>query len=63
MNKIVEPVVYVAVFSALAYYAYRMIKSGLEPPPEEYVPDGIEAELYMDNNPDRYPDFQMSWDG
>jgi hypothetical protein len=35
MNKIVEPLVYVAVFSALAYYAYRMIKSGLEPPPLE----------------------------
>lgn len=63
MSKILEPVVYVAAFSALAYYAYRMIKDGLQPPPEEYVPDGIEAELYMDNNPDKYPDFQMSWDG
>jgi hypothetical protein len=62
MSKIIQPFFYVAVFSALAYYAYRMIKAGLEPPPEEYVPDGIEAELYMDSEPEKYPDFQMSWD-
>lgn len=35
MDKIVEPVFYVAAFSAFAYYAYRMIKAGLEPPPME----------------------------
>lgn len=63
MNKLIEPAVYVAVFATLSYCAYRMIKNGLQPPPEEYVPDGIEAELYMDGNPDKYPDFQMSWDG
>lgn len=32
-----------------------------EPEPE-YVPDGIEAELYMDSEPAKYPDFQMQWD-
>lgn len=32
-----------------------------EPKPE-YVPDGIEAELYMDSEPDKYPDFHMQWD-
>lgn len=62
MNKLIESAVYVAAVAVLSYYAYRMIKSGLEPPPEEYVPDGIEAELYMDNNPDKYPDFQIQWD-
>lgn len=62
MNKLIEPAIYIAVFSALAYYAYKCIQDGLKPPPEEYVPDGIEAELYMDDNPDKYPDFQMSWD-
>lgn len=35
MNKIIEPVVYVATFAALAYYAYRSIKDGLQPPPIE----------------------------
>lgn len=63
MSKIIQPFFYVVAVVGFTYYAYRMIKSGLEPPPEEYVPDGIEAELYMDDNPDKYPDFQMSWDG
>lgn len=63
MNKIIQPFFYVVVGAVFAYCAYRMIKNGLQPPPEEYVPDGIEAELYMDGNPDKYPDFQMSWDG
>ena len=35
MSKLVEPAVYVAAFAALSYYAYRMIKSGLHPPPLE----------------------------
>lgn len=35
MNKIIEPFVYIAAFSALAYYAYKSIKDGLEPPPME----------------------------
>jgi hypothetical protein len=35
MNKLIEPAVYVAVVAALSYYAYRMIKDGLRPPPVE----------------------------
>lgn len=32
MSKAILPLFYVAAFSALAYYAYRSIKSALEPP-------------------------------
>lgn len=36
MNKIVEPIVYVVTFSALAYAAYRVVKDAWDnPPPEE----------------------------
>jgi hypothetical protein len=32
MSKAILPLFYVAAFSALAYYAYRSIKSALQPP-------------------------------
>lgn len=35
MSKIIQPFFYVVAVAGFAYYAYRMIKSGLEPPPEE----------------------------
>lgn len=51
MNKLIEPAVYVAVFAALSYYAYRMIKSGLTEPEPTYEPDSYEAALMMDASP------------
>ena len=51
MSKLIEPAVYVAVVAALSYYAYRMIKSGLQEPEPEYIPDSYEAALMMDASP------------
>ena len=52
MSKFIEPAVYVATIAALSYYAYRMIKSGLEEPPEPtYEPASYEAALFMDSSP------------
>ena len=51
MNKLIEPVFYVAAVGALAYYAYRMIKSGLEPPEPTYEPASYEAALFMNSSP------------
>lgn len=51
MNKLIEPVVYVAALAALSYYAYRMIKNGLEEPEPVYEPDSYEAALMMDASP------------
>ena len=52
MNKLIEPVFYVAAFAALSYYAYRMIKSGLDEPPEPtYEPASYEAALFMNASP------------
>lgn len=52
MSKLIEPVFYVAAVGALAYYAYRMIKSDLEKPPEPtYEPASYEAALFMDSSP------------
>lgn len=51
MSKLIEPVFYVAAVAALSYYAYRMIKSGLQEPEPEYIPDSYEAALMMDASP------------
>ncbi len=51
MNKLIEPVFYVAAVAALSYYAYRMIKSGLEEPEPTYEPASYEAALFMDSSP------------
>lgn len=49
-NKI-ENLILIAAFGAFAYYAYRMIKSGLEEPEPTYEPDSYEAALMMDASP------------
>ena len=51
MNKLIEPVVYIAAFAALSYYAYRMLKSGLEEPEPTYEPASYEAALFMSSSP------------
>ena len=51
MSKLIEPVFYVAAVAALSYYAYRMIKSGLEEPEPTYEPASYEAALFMDSSP------------
>ena len=51
MNKLIEPAVYVAVFAALSYYAYRMIKSGREEPEPTYEPASSEAAVFLDASP------------
>lgn len=51
MSKFIEPVFYVAAVAALSYYAYRMIKSGLEEPEPTYEPDSYAAALMMDASP------------
>ena len=51
MNKLIEPVVYIAAFAALSYYAYRMIKNGLEEPEPHYEPASYEAALFLDASP------------
>jgi len=61
-----EKVVYTALIALGVGLVYRYRKRlwewlSSEPEPE-YVPDGIEAELYMDSMPDQYPDFHMQWD-
>lgn len=50
-NK-VENLFLIATVGALAYYAYRVIKSDLEKPPEPtYEPASYEAALFMDSSP------------
>ena len=51
MSKLVEPAVYVAAVAALSYYAYRMIKSGLQEPEPTYEPDSYASALFMDSSP------------
>ena len=51
MSKLVEPAVYVAAFAALSYYAYRMIKSGMQEPEPDYEPDSYAAAVIMDASP------------
>ena len=65
MNN-VEKGVYGALIALGGLLVYRYRKQlwewlSSEPEPE-YVPDSIEAELYMDSEPEKYPDFQMQWD-
>lgn len=63
-NKVENVILWCIVGPVAAYLGYRWLKSAWDnPPPEEYIPNGIEAELYMDDHPDQYPDFQMNWDG
>lgn len=53
----------IALGIGLAYRYRKQLWEWLSEEPEpEYVPDGIEAELYMDSEPDKYPDFHMQWD-
>lgn len=62
MSKIVQPFLFVLTGAALAYYGYRAIKDAWDnPPPTEYHPEDINAEIFMADNPD-YPDFEMMWD-
>ena len=53
-DKVENVILWCIVGPVAAYLGYRWLKSAWDnPPPEEYVPDGIEAELYMDDNPDK----------
>lgn len=65
MNN-VEKGVYTALIAlgvGLVYRDRKQLWEWLSSEPEpEYVPDGIEAELYMDSEPEKYPDFHMQWD-
>ena len=54
MNKLIEPLVYIAAFAALSYYAYRSIKDGLQPPPLESR--GLVVGYEEDGTPIRDPD-------
>lgn len=49
-NK-VENLFLIAAVGALAYYAYRMLKSALEEPEPTYEPASYEAALFMDSSP------------
>ena len=49
-NK-VENLFLIAAVGALAYYSYRMIKSGMQEPEPDYEPDSYAAAVIMDASP------------
>ena len=61
-----EKVAYGALIALGGLLVYRYRKQlwkwlSSEPEPE-YVPESIEAELYMDSNSEQYGGYQIQWD-
>lgn len=60
--KVIQPVIFAAATAAFLYCAYKAIRDAIDnPPPTEYHPEDINAEIFMADNPN-YPDFEMMWD-
>lgn len=60
--KVIQPAIFAAATAALLYCAYKAIRDAIDnPPPTEYHPEDINAEIFMADNPN-YPDFEMMWD-
>lgn len=60
--KVIQPAIFAAATAAFLYLAYKAIRDAIDnPPPTEYHPEDINAEIFMADNPN-YPDFEMMWD-